>query len=84
MSLCPDGCRPIDDIVATLRTSIKGRVSESAALAVALWLPVLSYQRHKQMTFSMVLAADNEDEELFPITSPPSFIPPSALFFHGI
>lgn len=31
MRFCPNGCRPIDDIVDTLETSIKGRVTEPAS-----------------------------------------------------
>lgn len=59
MRFCPNGCRPIDDIVDTLETSIKGRVTEPASFVIALQLHVLSYQRHKHTALSLLLVADN-------------------------
>lgn len=71
MRSCPNGCRPIDDIVGTLETSIKGRVTEPASFVIALQLHVLSYERHKHTAFSFLPAADNKGEKKnIPITSP--------------
>lgn len=84
MRFCPNGYRPIDDIVDTLKTFIKGRVTEPASFVIALWLRVLSSKRHKHAAFSVLLVEDNKNEKMFPITSPQSFIPPSVLLFHGI
>lgn len=70
MRFCPNGCRPIDDIVDTLKTPIKGRVSKPASFVIALWLHVLSSKRHKHAAFSVLLVADNKDEKMFPIATP--------------
>lgn len=63
MRLCPNGCRPIDDIVGTLKTSIKGRVTEPASFVIASQLHVLSFERHKHTAFSLLLLADNKGEK---------------------
>lgn len=67
MRFCPNGCRPTDDIVDTLKTSIKGRVTEPASFVSALWLHVLSSKRHKHAALSVLLVADNKDEKCFPL-----------------